>query len=615
MKNVTLLLTFLTISFGYSQNTIDFETGTTGSGWTWSTFIPEVNPFTDVITNPVSGGINTTNNVAIITGEATNEVWGGLGIESGHPAGDPSVNPSDMAPISFNSSNAYVKMMVYQVGFAAPVRLKFAGVTNASAGEIEVANTVFDQWVELEFNMSSYIGLEPMDQIIILPSYAPRGSTHTIYIDNISFSELPPPPVPTDAPEPPTEDPIDDNVISVYSEAAGYTQIPNDGFNDFGGSTLTLETIASNEVLKYANLDFTGLVFYNNQIDASATNTLHLDVWQPDNKIFRVKLVDYGPGPGPITEHEIVFTNPAAAQWIAYDIPLTDFPGVNTSNIAQLILSKVPGGGDLYVDNIYFYDKFVPPALTSFSYDFESGLSDFDLGSNPGDVGPGTTLNQVSNPYSAPSNLDLSTNINTSANVAELVGINDASYTHAEVIIPEKLDLSSGTKGFSIMVRGPRSVPVKFKIEGGDALELDQNYTDVGNWQKLTYDFSSSTSINNNKVVVFFDIVQAASSSASDDIFQFDNIVFDDFTSLSTNNFGVENFKIFPNPTQDFWFVKSNNQNIESIVIYDILGKQVFESKYNLREILIDSNSLSKGLYFAKIKTNNGESNLRLIKN
>ena len=114
---------------------------------------------------------------------------------------------------------------------------------------------------------------------------------------------------------------------------------------------------------------------------------------------------------------------------------------------------------------------------------------------------------------------------------------------------------------------------------------------------------------------MFFDIVQAASSSASDDIFQFDNIVFDDFTSLSTNNFGVENFKIFPNPTQDFWFVKSNNQNIESIVIYDILGKQVFESKYNLREILIDSDSLSKGLYFAKIKTNNGESNLRLIKN
>jgi len=235
MKNVTLLLAFLTISFGYSQTTIDFETGTTGSGWTWSTFIPEVNPFTDVITNPVSGGINTTNNVAIITGEATNEVWGGLGMESGHPAGDPSVNPSDMAPISFNSSNAYVKIMVYQVGFAAPVRLKFAGVTNASAGEIEVANTVFDQWVELEFNMSSYIGLEPMDQIIILPSYAPRGSTHTIYIDNISFSELPPPPVPTDAPEPPTDDPIDDNVISVYSEAAGYPQIPTDGFTDFGG--------------------------------------------------------------------------------------------------------------------------------------------------------------------------------------------------------------------------------------------------------------------------------------------------------------------------------------------------------------------------------------------
>ena len=188
MKNITLLLICFAVSFCYSQTAIDFETGTTGADWTWTTFIPEVNPFTDVIANPVSGGINNTANVAIITGDATSEVWGGLGIESGHPAGTPVVSPADIAPITFSTSNAYVKMMVYQVGFAAPVRLKFAGVTNASAGEIQVDNAVFDQWVELEFNMSSYIGLEPMDQIIILPSYAPRGSTHTIYVDNISFS-------------------------------------------------------------------------------------------------------------------------------------------------------------------------------------------------------------------------------------------------------------------------------------------------------------------------------------------------------------------------------------------------------------------------------------------
>jgi len=604
----------MTISYGYSQNTIDFETGTTGAAWTWTTFIPEVNAFTDVIANPVAGGINNTANVAIITGDATGEVWGGLGIESGHPAGTPVVSPADMAPITFSTSNAYVKMMVYQVGFAAPVRLKFAGVTNASAGEVEVNNTVFDQWVELEFNMSSYIGLEQMDQIIILPSYAPRGSAHTIYVDNISFSALPPPPTPSDAPEAPTEDAITDNVISVYSEAAGYTQIPNDGFNDFGASTLTLETIAGNEVLKYANLDFTGLVFYNNQIDASATNTLHLDVWQPDNKIFRVKLVDYGPGPGPITEHEIVFTNPNAAEWVAYDIPLTDFPGVNTANIAQLILSKVPAGGDLYVDNIYFYDKFIPPALTSFSYDFESDLSGFDLGSNPGDVGPGTTLNQVVNPYSGVTNPDTSANINTSSNVAELVGINDASYTHPEVIIPEKLDLSAGDKGFSIMVRGPRSVPVKFKIEGGAAQDFDQTYTDVGNWQKLTYDFSSNTSSNNNKVVVFFDIEQAASGTASDDIFQFDNIEFGTLASLGTNNIEFETFKVFPNPTQNVWNVNTNKQVLNSIQIFDILGKQVLTLNPNASNVVIDATKLSNGIYFAKINTDKGSSILKLIK-
>ena len=73
--------------------------------------------------------------------------------------------------------------------------------------------------------------------------------------------------------------------------------------------------------------------------------------------------------------------------------------------------------------------------------------------------------------------------------------------------------------------------------------------------------------------------------------------------------------KAFPNPTNNVWNINTNNQNIQSIAVYDVLGKEVFSSKPNASQAIIDSESLSNGLYFAKVKTNSGESNLRLVKN
>lgn len=85
--------------------------------------------------------------------------------------------------------------------------------------------------------------------------------------------------------------------------------------------------------------------------------------------------------------------------------------------------------------------------------------------------------------------------------------------------------------------------------------------------------------------------------------------------ALSSNDFELSQVKAFPNPTNNVWNINTNNQNIQSIAVYDILGKEVFSSKPNSSEATIDSESLSNGLYFAKVKTSNGESNLRLIKN
>ena len=83
---------------------------------------------------------------------------------------------------------------------------------------------------------------------------------------------------------------------------------------------------------------------------------------------------------------------------------------------------------------------------------------------------------------------------------------------------------------------------------------------------------------------------------------------------LGTEDFEVSVFKVFPNPTQDVWTVKTSNQNILSIQLFDILGKNVLSLTTNSREVKINANSLKAGLYFARINTINGVNSVKLIK-
>ena len=176
------------------------------------------------------------------------------------------------------------------------------------------------------------------------------------YLDNIYFYGVPTGPT-TAAPTPTTPAA---NAISVFSDA--YTDIANDGLNNFNsGSVLSVVPIASNDVLKYTNLNFTGLEFLGaNIIDATSATTLHLDVWSPDANELKIKLVDFGAnaafGGGDDTEFEINFGATAVGQWVSYDIPLANFTGLaSREHLAQIILVNAPAG-TLFIDNLYFYN-------------------------------------------------------------------------------------------------------------------------------------------------------------------------------------------------------------------------------------------------------------------
>ena len=178
-----LLLVIMIVSgFLFAQNSpIDFETGGYGATWTWTVFENDNNPSLEIVTNPNTGGINSSATVAMFTALQAGQPW----------AGCESLHGADIGSFSFDSTNCIIKIMVWK-DVISDVGIKFVDATSAAQPEIKVANTLINQWEELTFDFSSRIGVYPVvkDQIVIFPDFDLTGRTqdNICYFDNISFS-------------------------------------------------------------------------------------------------------------------------------------------------------------------------------------------------------------------------------------------------------------------------------------------------------------------------------------------------------------------------------------------------------------------------------------------
>ena len=62
-------------------------------------------------------------------------------------------------------------------------------------------------------------------------------------------------------------------------------------------------------------------------------------------------------------------------------------------------------------------------------------------------------------------------------------------------------------------------------------------------------------------------------------------------STASTDSFIKENFNIMPNPSSSLWNVLSKNNEITSIQIFDIVGKQVFSKNMNALDYSVDASN------------------------
>jgi len=115
-----------------------------------------------------------------------------------------------------------------------------------------------------------------------------------------------------------------------------------------------------------------GTITGANELDISTMTGFHVDVWTPDdNSNLQFKLVDAG-ADGKLDGQEtngIATLTPgstpplATGKWLSYDLTFASgFPGnnfgssaANLHHFGQLVI-VAPGGGTVYVDNLYFYN-------------------------------------------------------------------------------------------------------------------------------------------------------------------------------------------------------------------------------------------------------------------
>ena len=364
--------------------------------------------------------------------------------------------------------------------------------------------------------------------------------------------------------------------------------------------------------------------------DFVATPTFKIKVWvdEPVEVIFKLQ---NNPTWADNTELKYQVSQAETSQWIQL---VFDFSSVTASNFNRVVLyfdgaNSIPSG----VGHKYYFDDIekssvsviptctdgvqngnetgvdcggsncaaCPPLLTDFNFNFDTATPF---------VGAESAL------FNDDAINTVTDGINPTTNVGEMTGINLSWWSQLRYEYSDKIDLSTGDRGFSIKVKGPRALSVTIKVEGTAEHAVAQDYTTPNVWQELLFDFSSHNTNTNTKIALFFAIQEDGTDfpDVNDNIFQIDDFVFGAFASLSTKYFQIEGLSTYPNPTTDSWNVSTKNQVITTIEVFSILGNSALRIMPNAESVEVDISGLTPGIYITEISTALGTETKKLIK-
>ncbi len=149
------------------------------------------------------------------------------------------------------------------------------------------------------------------------------------------------------------------------------------------------------------------------------------------------------------------------------------------------------------------------------------------------------------------------------------------------------------------------------------AFEFNNPANTFGQWVSVDIPIATMTSINGtnqprNALRQF--IITVAGAATGSRTAYIDNVYLYKSATASSSDKSIANLTVFPNPSNDQWSITTGSENIQSIDVYDLTGKQLFNSKPTGTQAIINGRSLASGIYLARISTNQGQETIKLIK-
>ena len=481
MKNFTLLFLLLISTLGYSQSLpFDFETTPVTAD-----FVDFDGGTATVISNPQSGGINTSGSVAQIVRNG-GQPWAGSKI----------IMPTN---IDFTTNNSF-SMKVFSPAAGIPVLFKLE-VAGGGFAERTTNTTVANEWETLTWEFSG----EPsntFNEVVFIFNIGTVGdgtANSTYLFDDVEMVFIAPA-ILADLP------------ITFEDPTITYDLLD---FEGGGPSTIIVDaTDPTNmvvQVVKDVNAGTSAGALVGgggiaNPIPFTAGNTsMSVRVWSPDAGIqVRLKVEDAGNN-GISVETEATTTIADAWEILTFDFSnqVAGTAAINLANTYNKIAiffnfgvdGATAGTKTYWYDDIQFGGGGGLVGIT-LPVDFESTTVNYVFGDFDGGV-----LTKETNPDQS--------GLNTSATVAKMVKNDGQPWAGSSFVLDGAIDFSVN-KTFKMKVWTPAAgtnVLLKVENSGNGAINFEQEVatTTAMGWEELTFDYSAiSTTESFDKIVLIF---------------------------------------------------------------------------------------------------------------
>jgi hypothetical protein len=178
---------------------------------------------------------------------------------------------------------------------------------------------------------------------------------------------------------------------------------------------------------------------------------------------------------------------------------------------------------------------------------------------------------------------------------------------------------TAGTLSMKVYTDAPVGTLLKFKLESSPpnifGKEQDAVTTVSGEWATYTWDLSNADNPIYDVLTLMLGYGGPNDASANatflfDDIKVVSNFLNTDFDA----SFSAAHLTAFPNPTKNLVTIHAKNTVINSIIVYNIVGKAVMSLFPSSDSATVDIAHLASGIYIAEILTASGKGNVKLLK-